>query len=73
MMTSAEQAGRQQHFQVVTNHEGQYSIWKAGALPPAGWEPDGFEGPKDACLEHIGAVWTDMRPLSVRMSEEPPR
>lgn len=53
-------------FQVVVNHEEQYSIWPAGRELPAGWRPDGTTGTKAVCLEHIDRVWTDMRPLSVR-------
>jgi MbtH protein len=55
-----------QQYAVVRNDEEQYSIWPADQEPPAGWHPDGFSGPKDDCLAHIDAVWTDMRPLSLR-------
>ncbi|MBA2890560.1 MbtH protein [Nonomuraea soli] len=51
---------------VVVNHEEQYSIWWSDREPPAGWRGAGFEGSREECLEHIAAVWTDMRPLSVR-------
>jgi MbtH protein len=27
---------------------------------------EGFQGLRDACLEHIREIWTDMRPLSLR-------
>ncbi len=51
---------------VVVNHEEQYSIWPlVDALPP-GWRLEGMSGTADECLAHIGCVWTDMRPLSVR-------
>ena len=53
-------------YLVVRNAEEQYSIWPEGREVPAGWETDGTVGPKDACLEHITQVWTDMRPLSLR-------
>ena len=53
-------------YLVVRNAEEQYSIWPEGREMPAGWEADGTVGPKDACLEHITQVWTDMRPLSLR-------
>ncbi|GAA2748107.1 MULTISPECIES: MbtH family protein [Kitasatospora] len=53
-------------YLVVVNDEGQYSIWAEGGEPPAGWAPDGFTGPRDACLAHIDEVWTDMRPRSAR-------
>ena len=53
-------------YQVVVNHEEQYSLWAADREPPAGWRADGCTGGKDECLAHIAEVWTDMRPLSAR-------
>ena len=59
-------------LKVVVNHEEQYSIWPADRQPPAGWREVGKEGTKDECLAYIKEVWTDMRPLSlrIRMEEE---
>ena len=51
-------------FAVVINHEEQYSIWAADRPVPKGWKPTGFVGDKEAALDHIEEVWTDMRPLS---------
>jgi MbtH protein len=53
-------------FVVVLNDEEQFSIWPQAKPIPAGWRTYGFEGSKSACLDHIGEVWTDMRPKSVR-------
>ena len=53
-------------FLVVRNHEEQYSIWPVGREIPLGWVDCGFNGDKQSCLKHIEAVWTDMRPLSLR-------
>jgi MbtH protein len=53
-------------YQVVINHEEQYSIWPADRDPPNGWKAVGMKGAKADCLKHIGEVWTDMRPLSLR-------
>lgn len=50
---------------VVVNHEQQYSIWPTSE-PPAGWQIVGEQGTRDECLERIEALWTDMRPLSLR-------
>lgn len=50
---------------VVVNQEGQYSIWPAARVPPAGWRHTGKTGDKSECLEYIRRVWTDMRPLSM--------
>jgi MbtH protein len=55
-------------YEVVRNHEEQYSIWPADRPVPAGWQPVGFSGGKDECLAHIDQVWTDMRPLSLRIA-----
>ena len=55
---------------VVVNLEEQYSIWPADRPVPAGWREEGKQGSKDECLDYIEQVWTDMRPLSVRMHEE---
>ncbi|MFF4623388.1 MbtH family protein [Nonomuraea jabiensis] len=51
---------------VVLNDEEQYSIWWADRALPAGWRTEGFTGTREECLAHIGRVWTDMRPASLR-------
>lgn len=53
-------------FDVVVNHEEQYSIWPAGRELPAGWRRTGKTGTRPECVAHIDEVWTDMRPLSLR-------
>ncbi|MET0343714.1 MAG: MbtH family NRPS accessory protein [Polyangiales bacterium] len=53
-------------FQVVMNHEEQYSIWPTYKDVPNGWSAVGPSGKKAECLEYIDRVWTDMRPLSLR-------
>jgi len=53
-------------FDVVVNDEEQYSIWTVGRPLPAGWHAAGVRGTREECLEHIEAVWTDMRPKSLR-------
>lgn len=53
-------------YQVVVNHEEQYSIWPSGRANPVGWRDAGKTGPKAECLAYIKEVWTDMRPLSLR-------
>ncbi len=53
-------------YNVVVNHEEQYSIWPADRDLPLGWSTAGNRGTKAECLEHIKDVWTDMRPLSLR-------
>lgn len=53
-------------FQVVVNNERQYSIWPTSKTLPSGWILEGFQGEKQACLEHIDKVWIDMRPTNLR-------
>ncbi|MBG0829766.1 MbtH family NRPS accessory protein [Planomonospora sp. ID67723] len=53
-------------MRVVVNDEEQYSVWWPDRELPPGWTATGFEGSRQECLDHIAAVWTDMRPLSVR-------
>lgn len=53
-------------YKVVVNYEEQYSIWPADRENAPGWRDAGFSGNKEACLEYIQNVWTDMRPLSLR-------
>lgn len=57
-------------YQVVVNHEEQYSIWPVGRELPLGWSGVGQQGPKGECLTYIENVWTDMRPLSLRKRME---
>jgi MbtH protein len=57
-------------YQVVVNHEEQYSIWPVGRELPLGWSGVGKEGTKAECLAYIEEVWTDMRPLSLRKKME---
>lgn len=54
-------------YWVVANHEEQYSIWPTHKEIPKGWVAVGPEGSKDACLDYIETVWTDMRPRSLRL------
>ena len=53
------------NYQVVINHEEQYSIWPEGKKTPVGWKAIGKQGSKKECLQYIEEVWTDMRPLSL--------
>ena len=57
-------------YQVVVNHEEQYSIWPLDRELPLGWRNAGRSGLKSECLAYIEEVWTDMRPLSLRKQME---
>lgn len=65
-MPSDEQEDKRQ-YKVVLNHEEQYSIWFAERENPKGWRDAGKSGNKQECLAYIKEVWTDMRPLSLRL------
>ncbi|WP_327004454.1 MbtH family NRPS accessory protein [Dactylosporangium sp. NBC_01737] len=53
-------------FLVVRNDEGQFSVWWQDLPLPAGWTAVGPPADRQACLDQIAAVWTDLRPISVR-------
>lgn len=53
-------------YRVVVNDEEQYALWPAHKDNAVGWRDTGVSGSKEECLDHIGRVWTDMRPLSLR-------
>ena len=57
-------------YRVVINHEDQYSIWPADRDNPRGWQDAGKLGTKAECLDYIKAVWTDLRPMSLRKRME---
>jgi MbtH protein len=57
-------------YRVVLNDEEQYSIWPTSRTLPPGWRSEGTEGLRADCLAHIGTVWTDMRPASLRRRME---
>jgi uncharacterized protein YbdZ (MbtH family) len=58
------------NYDVVVNHEQQYSIWPDYREVPLGWTKVGKSGLKAECLAYIKEVWTDMRPLSLRKKME---
>ena len=55
-------------YDVVINHEEQYSIWPTYKTLPAGWNTVGKQGTKAECLAYVDEVWVDMRPLSLRQA-----
>ncbi len=57
-------------YQVVVNHEEQYSIWPDYKEVPNGWRTVGKSGSKQECLDYINEAWTDLRPLSLRKQME---
>jgi MbtH protein len=67
---SMEEQEDKRTYVVVVNDEEQYSIWFATRELPLGWKACEKTGTKQECLDYIKAVWTDMRPLSVRRRME---
>jgi MbtH protein len=65
-MTDSGETEDTRAWQVVVNDEEQYSVWPFGKEVPAGWRVTGARGTKDKCLQHIGEIWTDITPRSVR-------
>lgn len=59
-MSSNKQDSRMT-YEVVVNHEAQYSIWPNFKALPQGWQMVGKSGNKEACLAYIREIWTDMR------------
>ena len=57
-------------YQVVINHEEQYSIWPVDRKLPKHYKPTEIAGSLNKCQMYIEEVWTDMRPLSVRRKQE---
>ncbi|MCX5415774.1 MbtH family protein [Streptomyces sp. NBC_00059] len=52
-------------FLVLTNEEGQHSLWPAFATVPEGWTRVFGEEARQACLDYVEEHWTDLRPLSL--------
>ena len=70
MQQIIEATQRKTLFEVIVNHEEQYTIHRKGKPVPAGWRLVGKTGDKEECLAHIKEVWTDMTPLSLRRSHK---
>jgi MbtH protein len=51
-------------YDVVVNEAEQYSLWPTERPLPSGWTAAGKRGSEQECLDHIGEVWTDLRPRS---------
>ncbi|MFJ6730597.1 MbtH family protein [Streptomyces sp. NPDC091281] len=55
-------------YDVLVNGEGQHSLWPTGTAVPDGWQVVLADRPREECLAHVEANWTDMRPRSLRAS-----
>lgn len=52
-------------YVVLTNDEGQHSLWPSFAEVPAGWTVVLPETDRQSALDYVEANWTDMRPRSL--------
>ncbi|MFG2409038.1 MbtH family protein [Streptomyces brevispora] len=52
-------------FLVLVNDENQHSLWPDFAEVPAGWRAVFGADTREACLAHVEAHWTDLRPASL--------
>jgi MbtH protein len=52
-------------YLVLVNAERQHSLWPANIDVPAGWTVAFGPDARQACLDHVEANWTDMRPKSL--------
>lgn len=52
-------------YYVLVNGEGQHSLWPSFVDVPAGWTVTFGVADRQACLDHIEANWTDLRPKSL--------
>ncbi|HET7863025.1 MAG TPA: MbtH family NRPS accessory protein [Burkholderiaceae bacterium] len=62
-MSDPEESG---NWVVLTNYEGQYSLWPAHRASPSGWHATGAQGSEHECVAYIDRIWTDMAPASLR-------
>ncbi|MEV4050457.1 MbtH family protein [Amycolatopsis sp. NPDC049688] len=52
-------------YLVLVNAENQHSLWPEQVEVPAGWTVTFGPAPRQDCLDHVEANWTDMRPKSL--------
>ncbi|KFG08648.1 MbtH family protein [Streptomyces scabiei] len=52
-------------YRVLTNDEGQHSLWPDFTPVPEGWATVFGPDSRTACLEYIEREWTDLRPQSL--------
>ena len=57
---------------VLRNAEDQYALWPAHLAVPAGWYVAAPAASRADARAYVEGRWTDMRPLSLRHSRQPP-
>ena len=53
-------------YAVLTNNEGQYSLWPENLNNPAGWNMAREPMLKAEAVAYVEANWNDMRPRSLQ-------
>ena len=64
---STEEREDSRQYSVVVNEEGQYSLWPVDGARLRGWATVGTPKSRSQCLSDIETLWTDMRPVSLRV------
>lgn len=52
-------------YLVLSNDEGQYSLWPVFADVPAGWRIVRQTDTYAASVDYVNETWADMRPMSL--------
>ncbi|GAB3255651.1 MbtH family protein [Kineosporia babensis] len=52
-------------YYVLVNDENQHSLWPVFVDVPQGWRIAFGAAPRQECLDHVEATWTDLRPKSL--------
>jgi MbtH protein len=52
-------------YRVLTNDEGQHSLWPDFIDVPAGWTTVHGPANRQSCLDYVNQNWIDMRPKSL--------
>ncbi|MFB7128321.1 MbtH family protein [Kitasatospora xanthocidica] len=52
-------------YLVLTNDEGQHSLWPAFSPVPAGWQQVFGAAGRQDCLDYVEQNWQDLRPKSL--------
>ncbi|MEV6333357.1 MbtH family protein [Nocardia vinacea] len=58
-------------FYVLTNAEGQHSLWPIFAAVPGGWTIAYGAAARRSCLKYVESHWLDMRPNSLITATRP--
>jgi MbtH protein len=57
-------------YEVIADHNEQYSVWPIGKPLQLGWFLEGKTGTRQECLDYIREHWADMNPQSLKKRKE---